>query len=57
MHAMQRRSEILKMVRENGFKRVSELRDIFQVSEVTIRSDLRTLEEEGKIERSYGERW
>ncbi|OZB92296.1 DeoR/GlpR family DNA-binding transcription regulator [Paenibacillus sp. XY044] len=54
MHAMQRRSEILKMIRENGFKRVSELRDIFQVSEVTIRSDLRTLEEEGKIERNYG---
>ncbi|MCJ8014190.1 DeoR/GlpR family DNA-binding transcription regulator [Paenibacillus sp. KQZ6P-2] len=51
---MQRRAEILKLIKENGFKRVSELKDIFQVSEVTIRSDLRMLQEEGKIERNYG---
>ncbi|QGQ94256.1 DeoR/GlpR transcriptional regulator [Paenibacillus psychroresistens] len=54
MYAMQRRKEILRVIKESGFKPVSELRDIFQVSEVTIRSDLRYLQQEGKIERNYG---
>jgi hypothetical protein len=49
MYAMQRRKEILRIIKENGFKPVSELRDVFQVSEVTIRSDLRYLQQAGKI--------
>jgi DeoR/GlpR family transcriptional regulator of sugar metabolism len=54
MYATQRRKEILKIIKESGFKPVSELSDVFNVSEVTIRSDLRFLHQEGKIERNYG---
>ncbi len=54
MFAAQRRREIMKLLRETGSAPVSELSRMFQVSEVTIRLDLRKLYEEGKIERNYG---
>jgi DeoR/GlpR family transcriptional regulator of sugar metabolism len=54
MFAAQRRKEIMKIIRETGSAPVSELSKKFGVSEVTIRLDLRKLNEEGKIERNYG---
>jgi len=54
VYASERRKEILKMIRQNGFTPVSQLSELFAVSEVTIRTDLRALEQEGKIERKYG---
>jgi DeoR/GlpR family transcriptional regulator of sugar metabolism len=54
MHAVQRHAEIIKYLEEHGFVQVSQLSKMFNVSEVTIRSDLRFLEQKGKIERKYG---
>lgn len=54
LYAVQRRREILKIIQEKGFAPVSELSRLFGVSEVTIRTDLRFLKQEGKIERNYG---
>lgn len=54
MFAAQRRKEIMKILRETGSAPVSELSKMFHVSEVTIRLDLKKLNEEGKIERNYG---
>ncbi|WP_274363098.1 DeoR/GlpR family DNA-binding transcription regulator [Paenibacillus thermotolerans] len=54
MLAPQRKKEIIRMVEEQGFVEVSDLSKRFDVSEVTIRSDLRELEQTGKIERKYG---
>lgn len=54
MFAAQRRKEIMNILRETGSAPVSELSKMFNVSEVTIRLDLRKLNEEGKIERNYG---
>ena len=54
MFAAQRRKEIMKLLRESGSAPVSELSRMFKVSEVTIRLDLKKLNNEGKIERNYG---
>lgn len=54
MYALQRRREIIKILQERGFAPVSELSEIFGVSEVTIRTDLKILKQEGKVERNYG---
>jgi DeoR/GlpR family transcriptional regulator of sugar metabolism len=54
MLAKQRHAEITKLVEEKGFVQVAELSRLFNVSEVTIRTDLRTLEQAGKIERNFG---
>lgn len=54
MFAAQRRKEIMKLIRESGSAPVSELSRMFKVSEVTIRLDLKKLNNEGKIERNYG---
>ncbi len=54
MFAAQRRKEIMKLLRESGSAPVSELSKMFNVSEVTIRLDLKKLNDEGKIERNYG---
>lgn len=54
MLATQRKKEITRMIEEKGFVEVSEMSKFFEVSEVTIRSDLRELEQTGKIERKYG---
>ena len=45
---------MLETVREREFIRVSELSQIFGISEVTVRSDLDTLRAEGKIRRVHG---
>jgi len=54
MLASQRRERILDLITEDGSARVSELSDIFDVSEVTIRQDLTYLEEQGRISREHG---
>jgi DeoR/GlpR family transcriptional regulator of sugar metabolism len=49
-----RRAQIADTVRQRGVARVSELADLFQVSEVTIRNDLIRLEQEGQLVRDRG---
>ena len=50
----QRRQEILNLIREDGHAKVQKLAQIFNVSEVTIRQDLETLEKMGFVQREYG---
>lgn len=50
----ERRQSIARLVDERGVVRVTELSRIFAVSEMTIRRDLMSLEEEGLLSRSHG---
>jgi DeoR family fructose operon transcriptional repressor len=50
----ERRRVILDQLREQGRVSVKELSDAMAVSAVTIRQDLRALEEDGLLERTYG---
>ncbi len=50
----QRRRQILEEIKRAGAGSVSHLSVRFDVSETTIRRDLRILEEEGQIERTHG---
>lgn len=52
--SVERRSEILSLLKETGSQKVENLAKRFQVSSVTIRNDLNQLEQEGYIVRSYG---
>ncbi|WP_158602153.1 DeoR/GlpR family DNA-binding transcription regulator [Cohnella endophytica] len=54
MYASQRRNEIYKLAQERQFISVAELSAIYKVSEVTIRSDLKLLERQGKLQKNYG---
>ncbi|MDR2048644.1 MAG: DeoR/GlpR family DNA-binding transcription regulator [Treponema sp.] len=54
MFPEQRREKIIELLRENGSCRVQELKDIFQVSEPTIRQDLDVMEQAGLIVRQHG---
>ncbi|MCL2068104.1 MAG: DeoR/GlpR family DNA-binding transcription regulator [Treponema sp.] len=54
MFPEQRREKIIELLRENGSCRVQELKDIFQVSEPTIRQDLEAMEQSGLIVRQHG---
>lgn len=49
-----RRSYIMDLVNKKGKVKVSELKNLLNISEVTIRSDLSQLETEGKLERIHG---
>jgi DeoR family transcriptional regulator of aga operon/DeoR family fructose operon transcriptional repressor len=49
-----RRQRILGLVNERGDARVSELRDLFGVSEVTVRADLAALASRGLVVRTHG---
>lgn len=51
---LQRRLKIADWIRQYGQMRVDELSSALKVSEVTIRSDLTYLEEQGLIVRSFG---
>jgi DeoR/GlpR family transcriptional regulator of sugar metabolism len=51
---LQRRAQIAGLVQAQGGARVNELASHFQVSEVTIRSDLDQLEKEGQLLRDHG---
>ena len=48
-----RQSRILERVNEHGQVQVNDLADYFSVSQATIRSDLRRLEEEKKLVKSH----
>jgi DeoR family transcriptional regulator of aga operon len=50
----QRRAQIADLVRQHGSMRVTELAELFQVSEVTIRNDLVQLEKDGELVRDRG---
>lgn len=50
----ERRRVILDRLKQNGRVSVKALSDEMQVSAVTIRQDLRVLEEDGLLERTYG---
>jgi DeoR/GlpR family transcriptional regulator of sugar metabolism len=54
MFPEQRREKIIELLRENGSCRVQELKNIFQVSEPTIRQDLEFMEQSGLIIRQHG---
>jgi DeoR/GlpR family transcriptional regulator of sugar metabolism len=49
-----RRRRIVELVQETGRKTVAELCDSFDVSEMTIRRDLRDLDREGLLRRVHG---
>ncbi len=50
----ERRTQILRRLKNDGSVRVSELSELFSTSEVTIRSDLAELENEGLLQRVHG---
>lgn len=50
----ERRRAIIDVLEQQGRITVKELSDALQVSEVTIRQDLRALQEQGLLERTYG---
>lgn len=50
----ERRRNILELLKQHGRVSVNALSDMLSVSTVTIRQDLRALEEEGLLERTYG---
>jgi DeoR/GlpR family transcriptional regulator of sugar metabolism len=54
MLVAERHDKITSIVNERGSIRVSELSQIFKVTEETIRRDLEKLENEGKLQRSHG---
>jgi DeoR family transcriptional regulator of aga operon len=49
-----RRDRILSLVREREFVRVTDLSNMFGISEVTVRSDLDLLHESGSLQRVHG---
>ncbi len=51
---LERRSELLKQLKQNIHMSVDALSDVLEVSEVTVRRDLQILEAEGKLERTRG---
>ena len=54
MYREERIVKILEHLERNGNVAVKDLQDKFQVSDMTIRRDLKILEQRGKIERIYG---
>lgn len=54
LFAEARRKEITQLIRTNGSVSVEELSQHFDVSAATIRSDLRTMDRQGMLERTHG---
>lgn len=54
LFAEARRKEITQLIRANGSVSVEELSNHFSVSAATIRSDLRTMDRQGMLERTHG---
>ncbi|OXM85172.1 DeoR/GlpR family DNA-binding transcription regulator [Paenibacillus rigui] len=54
MLAAERYEKIVSLVNQRGAVRVSELSELFQVTEETIRRDLDRLEQAGRLSRSHG---
>ena len=54
MNSFERRNKIVEMVNAQGSVLVLDLSNLFGISEVTIRADLRLLEEKGLLTRFHG---
>jgi ribose transport system substrate-binding protein len=54
MKSQQRQEQIISRLFDQGSVRIAELCERFQVSEGTIRNDLRTMEEQGRLIRTHG---
>lgn len=54
MLAIERRAEIMRIIRRDQSVRVNELSEKFDVTEETIRRDLDKLDKEGKVKKTYG---
>lgn len=54
MRKSNRQDQILKLLRENKTVKVSELSELFNISELTIRKDLNELYSKGKLHRVHG---
>ncbi|AEG61352.1 DeoR/GlpR family DNA-binding transcription regulator [Desulforamulus ruminis] len=54
MLSIDRQTKIIQLLKQNNSVRVSELKALFNVSEMTIRRDLEKLEQHGVIIRSHG---
>ena len=54
MGADERRNKILELLNVNGSVRVTELSRLFDISEVTIRTDLADMEYKGLLTRVHG---
>ena len=54
MFIEERHRHILALLKEKGRVEVAELSKIFQISEDSIRRDLRLMEEKGQVKRTYG---
>jgi DeoR/GlpR family transcriptional regulator of sugar metabolism len=54
MLAVERRQKILGLLEKKGIVQVSELTDMFDISEVTARVDLENLQKEGLLKRTHG---
>lgn len=50
----ERQRKILDLVNENRIMKVTEIKDLLQVTEVTIRRDLKELEDQGLLQRVHG---
>ena len=50
----QRREEIVKLIEERGKIKVSEISELYKISEVSVRKDLEFLEAEGHLSRIHG---
>lgn len=50
----ERREEIVELIHQNGKVKVSELSQLYNISEVSIRKDLEVLEEQGHLSRVHG---
>lgn len=51
---IERRRKILDIVRERGFIKITELSELLNCSEVTLRSDIRQLDQDGLLLRTHG---
>jgi DeoR family transcriptional regulator, fructose operon transcriptional repressor len=54
MYGIERQSEILKLLEQNGRAGVNELSGLLQASRETIRRDLREMEQKGLLKRTHG---
>lgn len=54
MNSFERRNKIVDLVNAHGSVMVLDLSNMFGISEVTIRTDLRLLEEKGLVTRFHG---
>ena len=54
LHKKERQKEILEILYEKGYVKVTELSKLFSISEMSIRNDLNDLNRQGKLQRKYG---